>query len=611
MRFPIPAVFVLTNTGFIWYQVNSALGDSALIMRVILTLVVTFFLSTSVALLWESQKPNTYTRWLPILSILYGIGFFFAIHSLDMNSGVFNEPFIYFSLHLVGFVAWVFFAPYISHLKDREQKDIQYTNYFTQVAWTFCMSAIVGGALMALWAIAISAVGALFDVNPIINEWKMYENWAIIALSLAAPLYGLIHLPRKDTTNTRDYVTNRFFDFILRFVVIPFVIIYFCILYAYSLKVLLNISDWPKWEVCWLVIGFSVFGYLGYIFSKSYEEEHVMVQIFRKYFPIVVLPQIPMLGYAIILRINQYDLTINRYFVVIFGVWLTIISLYFIIGKIKSLTIIPASLTVITLFISVWPWWVYQLPLERQYDRLINNLQKAEILKEGKIFVASDTLDAVLENDIYSGIEYVCRFEDCQRIEWLFADILLDVKKTDEKNWQENPYNTESAKKYPGMNYWTIVQEVTKALGIEQRYVGDINEERKYLSFNSKGNEPYESPFIVTGYDKLYSIRTYAPGETPALLGDYVLINTDKEELLLKENNKETLFSLRDINQALITRYHNSDNNSLRADELTFTLTQDNHTIKLLLQAYAIKNPRFTGTGTGEYPNIYGYALIK
>jgi len=51
MRFPIPAVFVLINTGFIWYQVNSNLGDSALVMRVILTLVVTFFLSTSVALL--------------------------------------------------------------------------------------------------------------------------------------------------------------------------------------------------------------------------------------------------------------------------------------------------------------------------------------------------------------------------------------------------------------------------------------------------------------------------------------------------------------------------------------------------------------------------------
>lgn len=216
-----------------------------------------------------------------------------------------------------------------------------------------------------------------------------------------------------------------------------------------------------------------------------------------------------------------------------------------------------------------------------------------------------------MENDIYSGIEYICRFEDCQRIESLFADILVEAKKIDEENWKENPYNAEAGKEYPGMSYWAIVQEVTKALGIEQKYIGTVNEERKYLSFNSKSNEPYESPFIVTGYDKLYSIRTYSPGETPALLGDYVLINTDKEELILKENNKETLFSLKEINQALIAKYHNSDNNSLRTDELTFTLTQNNRSIKLLLQAYAIKNPEFTGTGTGEYPYISGYALIK
>lgn len=104
-RFPLPSILILINTGFIWYQINSTMEDSALIMRVILTLVVTFFLSTSVAIFGESHKPNKYTRWTPLLPMLYGVGFFFAIRSLDMNSGVFNEPFIYFSLHLVGFIA--------------------------------------------------------------------------------------------------------------------------------------------------------------------------------------------------------------------------------------------------------------------------------------------------------------------------------------------------------------------------------------------------------------------------------------------------------------------------------------------------------------------------
>lgn len=611
-RFPIASILIVINAALIFYQVNTDQQNTTLIMRIILTLVVTFFLSTSITIFGESYTEKSSMRWLPIFSILYGVGFFFAIQTLDMNSWVFNEPFIYFSLHGIGFIAAVFFTPYISHLNDREKKDIEYTNYFTYVAWTFCMSAIVGGALMALWSIAISAVGALFNIKPIINEWKLYENWAVIALALAAPLYGLIHFPKKDEIQTQEYMTNRFFAFIIRFIVIPFVVIYFCILYAYSIKVLLNISDWPKGEVCWLVIGFSIFGYLGYIFSKSYEEEHKAIQIFRKYFPVVVLPQIPMLGYAIMLRINQYDLTMNRYFVVVFGLWLTLISLYFVFWKIKSLTIIPITLTIITLIVSVGPWWVYQLPLERQYKRLMYNLKQAGMLQDGTISLAPDSLDTLLENDIYSGIEYICRFEKCARIERLFADILIEAKKTDEKNWKENPYNAEAGKEYPGMNYWTVVREVTKALGIEQRYIWSIEqEERKYISYNTKYDTLYESPLTVKEYNTLYQIRSYTPGETPDLLGNYVLINTDSEELILKEDDQEIRFSLKEINQTLLKKYGNNENIGLHLNELTFELSQQDRSVKIFFQTYAIKNPKFTGKGIGEYPYVSGYALVR
>ncbi|MDR0772292.1 MAG: DUF4153 domain-containing protein, partial [Candidatus Peribacteria bacterium] len=65
------------------------------------------------------------------------------------------------------------------------------------------------------------------------------------------------------------------------------------------------------------------------------------------------IPQIFMLFYAMYLRINQYDLTINRYFVVVFGIWLLFISLYFVFSKRKNLIVIPAVLTTFTVLISV------------------------------------------------------------------------------------------------------------------------------------------------------------------------------------------------------------------------------------------------------------------
>jgi hypothetical protein len=356
-RFPIPTVLILINTGLVWYQVNNPDSlESGMILRVIMTLIVTFFLSVGVAIFGEPHSNNKYVRWMSVLPILYGIGFYFSIQYMDTDSGFFSDDIVLFILHLVGFITWIFFAPYLLRREQTEKDVIQYTNYFTQVAWAFLMSTLVGGAMMALGSIAIGAVGTLFDLNTLVNEWKMYENWAVAALALAAPLYGLMHLPRREKVTEKVYDTNKFFAFVIRFIVISFVALYFCILYAYSVKVLLNISEWPKGEVSWLVIGFSAFGYLGYIFSKSYEEEHTAVRIFRRFFPIVVIPQIPMLAYAIILRINQYDLTMNRYFVVIFGVWLTIISLYFVFGKVKSLTVIPATLAAITLLISVGPW---------------------------------------------------------------------------------------------------------------------------------------------------------------------------------------------------------------------------------------------------------------
>lgn len=146
---------------------------------------------------------------------------------------------------------------------------------------------------------------------------------------------------------------NRFFSFLVRYIAIPFICIYFIILYAYSVKVLMNFSHWPKGMISWMVIGFSTFGYITYIFSKPYDKENLLIAFFRKYFPLAVLPQLIMLFYAIYLRITQYDLTMNRYFVVIFGLWLFVVSLYLVLSRKKSLAIITASLTLISLLISV------------------------------------------------------------------------------------------------------------------------------------------------------------------------------------------------------------------------------------------------------------------
>lgn len=135
------------------------------------------------------------------------------------------------------------------------------------------MSIIVGVSLFILGAIAILTVNNLFDIGHGSEYSKLYGYWAAISLALIAPLYGLAQFPKPDTIDSKTYENNRFFAFIVKYVAVPFVFIYFAILYAYTAKVLMNFSEWPKGMIAWLVIGFSTLGYLTYIYSKPYEKE--------------------------------------------------------------------------------------------------------------------------------------------------------------------------------------------------------------------------------------------------------------------------------------------------------------------------------------------------
>jgi uncharacterized membrane protein YccF (DUF307 family) len=85
-----------------------------------------------------------------------------------------------------------------------------------------------------------------------------------------------------------------------------------------------------------------------------------------------------MLLYAIYLRINQYDITVNRYLIVVFGLWLLVTSLYFIFSKKKNIIAIPALLVLFIIVISIIPKYnIYTFPEDRQLTRLKTNLEKA------------------------------------------------------------------------------------------------------------------------------------------------------------------------------------------------------------------------------------------
>jgi flagellar biosynthesis protein FliQ len=473
--------------------------------------------------------------------------------------------------------------------------------------------------LALLGNVAIWSVISLFDLRDVLTE-KAYGDWMIIALSLLAPFFALTKLPSRETFESGHFNENTFFSFLVKYIAIPFIFVYFIILYAYSVKVLMNFSQWPKGEVSWMVIGFSLFGYLIYIFSYIFEPENRFIRFFRKGFPAVVLPQLAMLGYAIYLRINQYDLTMNRYFVVVFGIWLLVISLYLLISSKKYLAFIPAILTVFTILVSIGPWSVYHLPMDRQMKRLETNLVRANIL-QGNTIVPLKTAGDIsreLSKEIYEEIDYVCGFDDCVRIKERFAEQYKKIEADSRAEFETNREleiknaTTEESKKYArervytGPYKWEIVRKITEMLKVET-YYGDKFEETPMITF-SQMTDVRLFPLDIRGYVKIYQIDSYYKAGTTSI-PQIVSYNQDKQALEIIENKKviDTI-SLHDYFKHLSDAYSTSRESQLPLKDMTFTSGK----YRIIFESMTIKNPKFTGDKTMQYSEyMNGFVLVK
>jgi hypothetical protein len=151
-----------------------------------------------------------------------------------------------------------------------------YTEYLYKICIAIGLAIIVGVLAFILGAIAIGATFSLFSLDFIRSD-TMIAYWAIFSFCIAAPLLALTKIPNGKPKPEGGILQNAFLLFLMRYVGIPFIYIYFVILYAYTAKVLFHIDVWPKGQIPWMIIGFSSFGYIIYSLSESIEKKFTLV----------------------------------------------------------------------------------------------------------------------------------------------------------------------------------------------------------------------------------------------------------------------------------------------------------------------------------------------
>lgn len=617
-RFPVWVllIVVITVLFFVLTRWDLSSLTEETVLKVIFSLILTFFLSIWVSFIWETHKCKINSLLLQVFPFLFWILFYLSFSSNFDNF----DNILYFILTWVWIIWFLYISPFLKKVLTHEEISKEYYSYFYNISVVFLISTILWWVLFGLWAIGISAVFALFDLNWSYSNF--YSDWAILALSFLAPVFALTQLPEKESFEHSLFVENKFFSFLVKYIAIPFIYVYFIILYAYSVKVLGNFSDWPKWEVSWMVIWFSIFGYLIYMFSSYFEESNGFIKTFRKAFPFVVIPQLFMLFYAIYLRIAQYDITVNRYFVVVFGIWLWVISLYFIISQRKQIFMIPAVLTLFTIIISIGPWWVYSLPETRQFARLENNLIQAGILKDGKIIPLQkyEDIDRNLSKEIYGWISYLCNYDDCENIKKLFSEIYTNLETKNKEEFEKNkqadlkdlghdPEKAESIenRKYYPVSNWTIVSEITSVIKVQSYYDTIDAEESEVLYFYSD-NWDNVFPLSIEWYNKLYKLDSYANNKAFD-----ISYNMKEKTLEVQEWEQRELIDISSVIESISSLYVDTKSTIIHKENSVYQLKWELHEYTLILQGINLQNPLYTGYLSDWYwgENISWYLLQK
>ena len=402
IRFPIPvliSIFVTVSSIFL-LENEKSIDQYSWLFKLVLASGVFFPLFVAFAATREANHASK--AKLAVANVL-GLGLMAAYwHYMAPSPESYNftkiARFFLFGVitHLIST-----FLPYIIH---RDLDD--FWEYNRKLFINFFIGGLYGFLLFVGIALGISAIQVLFDFD--FDGIIFPEIW-FVCIFFIHPIYFLSNFPKKYKFDLTQSRFDRPFVNLLKYVFISMVALYMVILYAYGAKILFT-WELPEGWVARLVIGFSVVGVLTYLLNYMLPkiEKSGWVKNYHKWFFYILLPVTGLLFVAIWRRVSDYGFTEERYFVVLLGIWLAGICLYFILSKKDDIRYIPISLAIFGLVAAVGgPLSAFSIGKKSQKARLDKNLISAGILKNGAFQKPGEPYDGKQVTEITSIVNYL------------------------------------------------------------------------------------------------------------------------------------------------------------------------------------------------------------
>ncbi len=349
--FPIAHLILVFLTGYGFYFIDASWGrDESW------TLLVAGFLGLLLSLVGpllklhaegDEKKMSLLSRGIQIFALLFIGGYDWILETMSATAG-YAESLLYFwilpllVLGILTLIAWIF--------KSKENKIwFSWTSWLHGIVFWVLAGLIVWGGLSA----ALGSINALFDID--FNR-KWYQYFGVFSLIFLAGSFILNHytfvvaeLP-KGSKSDFELFSTRLMRIFGSYIFLPLALVYLAIFAAYAIKILIT-GVRPKGIMVWLGTGYFAWGMLTYYFTFP-EQTKFFHWIRRVLFVSFVMVALMMLG-ALGIRVKQYGISINRYFVgmfILFIIAFSSLAFFFSKGRIRLFISLLFGLSLIALY---------------------------------------------------------------------------------------------------------------------------------------------------------------------------------------------------------------------------------------------------------------------
>lgn len=489
-RFPLSLLSAIVGTMLAVYLMEvEVFGENIVLVNLILTFTLGIPLFLCIDLFAEKHHLSPLKRrlgWLGAIVVLGLIYLSFPAENTPSNTRV---PYIRYTVYYLALHLMVAFLPFLS----KSESAASFWNFNKNLFIRLVISLFFTNVISIGISLALAAINELFkaDIQP-----QTFAQMYILSFGIFNTWYFLAGIPGNFEEEIKADAYPKGLKIFTQFILIPLLLIYLTILYFYGGKIIL-LWDWPEGIVSYMIIAISVLGIFTnlLLFPIQDQKETGWIKTFYKAFYFLLLPLVVLLFMAISIRIGDYGLTVNRYIITMMGIWLSFISIYFILGF-KNIKTIPISLCIAMILSSFGPWGMFSMSERVQLDRLENLLTKAEILKENKIQnevkwtvgekgkiipIEKKLFKSIPQEDldeVNSIIQYLNSYHGMGAVlPWFGQDLKAILDEAEVKS-----------ERYEGPIYSKLIVESMGLEFIPSGMIGFENPESKFYSFQAKEN---------------------------------------------------------------------------------------------------------------------------